>query len=84
MEDITMETLKKIFPLSFKYTGSVANLIIGILIYIVVGIVGGLVIGLTALIPIINIVCGLLGAIIDVYVIAGIVIQFLVHFKVLK
>ena len=33
-----MDALKKIFPLSWKYTKDVANLIIGIIIYIVVGI----------------------------------------------
>lgn len=79
-----MNSLKKIFPLSFKYVGSAANLVIGILVYLLVGIVGGLVIGLTAIIPIVNIVCGLLGALLDLYVVAGIVIQILVHCKVLK
>ena len=34
-----MDMLKKCFPLSFKYTDSVANLIIGILIYLVAGAV---------------------------------------------
>ena len=84
MEDNVMDSLKKIFPLSFKYTGSVANLVIGILIYLVVGVLGGLVIGLTAIIPIVNIVCGLLGTLLDLYVVAGLVIQILVHCKVLK
>ncbi len=79
-----MDTLKKLFPLSFKFVGSVANLVIGVLVYLVVGIVGGLIIALTALIPIVNIVCGILGTLLDLYVIAGIIIQFLVHFKVLK
>ncbi len=87
-----METLKKIFPLSFKYTGSVANLIIGVLVYLVVGIVAGALIWLasaiTGWIPvlggILGWVLGILGALVDVYVIAGIVVQFLSHFKVLK
>ena len=39
-----MDALKKIFPLSWKYTKDVANLLIGIIIYIVVGIVAGVVI----------------------------------------
>ena len=34
-----MEMLKKFFPLSFKYADTVANLIIGILIYLVAGAV---------------------------------------------
>ena len=79
-----MDALKKLFPLSFKYTKDVANLIIGILLYLVVGIVGGLVIGLTLLIPIVNLICGLVGALLDIYVLAGIVIQILVFAKVIK
>lgn len=79
-----MDALKKLFPLSFKYTKDVPNLIIGILLYLVVGIVGGLVIGLTVLIPIVNLICGLVGALLDLYVLAGIVIQILVFAKVIK
>ena len=49
-----MDALKKFFPLSFKYTKDVANLIIGIIIYLVVGAVAGILIGVLALIPIIG------------------------------
>ncbi|MBE6558313.1 MAG: hypothetical protein E7661_04815 [Ruminococcaceae bacterium] len=79
-----MDALKKLFPLSFKFTKDVPNLIIGILIYLVVGIIGGVVIGITALIPIVNIICGLVGGLLDLYVLAGIVIQILVFAKVIK
>ncbi len=87
-----METLKKIFPLSFKRTDSVANLIIGILIYLVVGIVAGALIALSGLItgwiPVIGAIIGwalgIIGAVVDVYVVAGIVIQILVFAKVIK
>lgn len=87
-----METLKKLFPLSFKYTDSVANLIIGILIYLVVGIVGGVLIALAGLItgwiPVVGAVVGvllrLIGGLVDLYILAGIVIQILVFAKVIK
>jgi len=87
-----METLKKFFPLSFKRTDSVGNLIVGILIYLVVGILAGLVIGLATLIggwipvlgTILGIVLGLAGSLVDLYVFAGIVIQILVFCKVIK
>ena len=79
-----MEALKKYFPLSFKYVESVSNLVIGILIYLVAGILGGFIIGITAMIPIVNILAGLLGALLDLYVIAGIVILVLVYCKVIK
>ena len=49
-----METLKKIFPLSFKYTKDVPNLIIGILIQLVVGIIAGVLIGILAKVPVVS------------------------------
>ena len=57
-----MDILKKVFPLSFKYVGEVAQLVIGILIYLVAGIVAGAVIGLLAQIPVLGIIFGLLPA----------------------
>ena len=87
-----METLKKIFPLSWKYTKDVANLIIGILVYILVGIVAGAIIALATLITgwipvlggILAWVLGLVGSLIGLYTLAGIIIQLLVYFKVIK
>ena len=87
-----MDTLQKFFPLSFKRTDSVANLIIGLLIYVVVAIAAGFIIflagKLTGWIPvagdIIGWILGVIGALADVYCIAGAAIQLLVFFKVLK
>ena len=87
-----MEALKKIFPLSWKYTKDVANLIIGIILYVVVGIVAGALIALSTLligwIPVIGWLVawalGVVGSLIGVYVLAGIVIQILVFAKVIK
>lgn len=87
-----METLKKLFPFSFKYTDSVGNLVLGILLYLVVGIVAGALIWLaTAIagwIPVLGAILGwalgVIGALIDLYVLAGIVIQILVFCKVIK
>jgi len=91
-KELIMDLLKKLFPLSFKYTKDVANLIIGILIYIVIGAIGGVVLGLigalAGILPIIGgllgVVLGFIGSIIDLYAVAGIVIQILVFVKVLK
>ena len=87
-----METLKKIFPLSWKYTKDVANLIIGILVYILVGIVAGAIIALATLITgwipvlggVLAWVLGLVGSLIGLYTLAGIIIQLLAYFKVIK
>ncbi len=87
-----MDALKKIFPLSFKRTDSVGNLIVGILIYLVVGIIAGALIGLapaiTGWIPavggLIGWVCGIIGGLVDVYVLIGIVVQVLAFVGVIK
>ncbi len=87
-----MQALKKIFPLSWKYTKDVANLIIGIILYVVVGIVAGALIALSTLligwIPVVGWLVawalGVVGSLIGVYVLAGIVIQILVFAKVIK
>lgn len=87
-----MDTLKKLFPLSWKYSKGASDLIIGILIYLVVGIVAGVLIrfagAITGWIPVIDKLAAILlkgiGGLIDLYVIAGIVIQILVFTKVLK
>ena len=79
-----MELLQKIFPLSFKKMNTVADLVIGILIYLVAGILAGVVIGLLVKIPVGGIVVGLVGGLIDLYCLAGIVIQILWYCKLLK
>lgn len=87
-----MDSLKKLFPLSFQRTDSAGNLILGILLYLVIGILAGALIWLaTALvswIPVLGAVLGwalgVVSALIELYVLAGIVIQILVFCKVLK
>jgi len=79
-----MELLQKIFPISFKFADTVANLIIGILIYVVGGAIAGTVIGLLSVLPLIGWLFGLVGSLLGIYSTAGIVIQVLVFVKVLK
>ena len=79
-----MENLKKIFPLSFKYIGDIGKLIVGILVYLIVGALGGVLIGVVGAIPLIGIVAKILGAALDIYVVAGIVIEILAHCKVIE
>lgn len=87
-----MKTLKKLFPLSWKYTKDVPNFIIGIIIQAVASILAGAVISLaTMLVNWIPAVGGLLawllgivGSLVGLYFLAGIVIQILVFTKVIK
>lgn len=87
-----METLKKFFPLSFKRTDTVGNLIVGILIYLIVGVVAGALISLSTLltvwIPVVGLILGwalgVVSSLVGIYVLAGIVIQILVFAKVVK
>ena len=79
-----MDMLKKFFPISFKYADTVANLIIGILIYLVGGAIAGTIIGWLSAIPLVGLVFGLVGSLLGIYSFAGIVIEVLLFAKVLK
>ena len=79
-----METIKKIFPYSFKEKNDIGALIVNILIQFLVGAIAGILIGVLARIPILGIVIVLLGGLIDLYVVAGIVLSILDYLKVLK
>lgn len=79
-----MDILKKFFPLSFQPKPDVASLVIQILLYFLIGIVAGWIISIAVLIPIVNLLVGLAGSLIELYVIAGIAISCLDYFKILK
>ena len=87
-----MDQLKKYFPLSFKKMDSVKELVIGILTYVCVGLIAGLVIWLggavTGWIPVVGTLVGwvlkIVGAVVDIYVTVGVVLQVLVYLKVVK
>ena len=87
-----MEVLKKYFPLSFKWVDSVANLIIGIIVYVVLSILAGALIALATLLvgwipvvgEIIGWLLGLISSLVGVYFLAGLVIHILVFCKVIK
>ncbi len=79
-----MDMLKKIFPIAFLPKADVAALVINVLIQLVVGVVIGWIIGIVALIPIVNILVGLVGGLLDLYITASIVIAFLDYFKIIK
>lgn len=76
--------MKQYFPLSFKFSNSVLNLIIGIVIYIVVGAIGGVAIAIVGAMPIIGIIAWVLGLALDIYVVVGIVLLLLAFFGVVK
>ena len=87
-----MDTLRKLFPLSFKKMETVDNLVIAVVIYLVIGIVASLLMALAGLltgwIPVVGIAVGwvlrIIGIFVDAYVVGGIVLLFLHHFNVIK
>ena len=83
-ENVIMDILKKIFPLSFRFTGSVSNLVIGVIIYVVASAILGVTLGFLAQLPLMKLVADLTSSLVGVYSTGGIVIMFLYHFHVLK
>ena len=93
-----MQTLKKFFPLSFKFVKDGGNLAVGIIIYIgisigvsvlmtILGFIGGFILGLIPAIGIVlaglwGTVLGMVSTVASLYCLAGIVFQILVFTKV--
>ena len=79
-----MDTLKKLFPYSFKAKDGIGALIVNIIIYLVCGAIAGFVIGLLADVPVIGLVVSLVCGLIDLYVVVGIVVSILDYLKIIK
>lgn len=79
-----METLRKLFPYSFKEKKDIAALVINIIVYVVIGFIAGILMSVFALIPFIGILISIIGAAIDLYVVIAIVISILDYLKILK
>ena len=84
MDKKTLGLLKKYFPYSFGKKSTQQDLIKAILLYVVAGFVGGLVIGLLGKIPLIGFLFGIVGTVVEIYVVAGIVLTVLDYKKMLK
>ncbi len=81
-----MDFLKQLFPMSFKKSSEVKDLVIRIIIYVAVLIVASLAMALVGLagIPVLNILLGVVGWVLDIYCTAGVVLAILVHCNVIK
>ena len=67
--------LKKIWPTPFKVEkGNVVSLIIQLVIFLVICAVVGWLIGVLANIPVVGLLAGLVGALLEIYSIVGIVL----------
>ena len=72
-----MDTLKKLFPLSFREKKGIGGLVVNILIHLLADFVAGIII---VILPIL----GILGGLIGLYFTVGIVLSVLDYLKVLK
>jgi len=78
-----METLKKLFPISFR-DPTPNNLVVTIIIYVVASFVVGLVLGLLAKIPLIGWLFSLVSSLFGLYCFIGLVLVVLYFLKVIK
>lgn len=70
-----MDMLKKFWPTPFKVEkGNVVSLIIQLFIFLVICAVVGWLIGVLALIPVVGLLAGLVGALLEIYSLVGIVL----------
>ena len=79
-----MDILKKYFPYSFKAKADISALAINIVIHIVVGVVVGFILSLIANLPLMGLLTGIVGTIVEAYLFVGIVLSALDYLKLLK
>ena len=79
-----MGVLKQIFPLSFVRKEDVTGLVVNIVIYLAVGLVASLAIAILVHTPLVGFLIGMLGGLVDLYVLAGIVLSVLDYLEMLK
>ena len=73
----------KFFPISAR-AKDLKGLLISILIYIVVSILVGLGLKVLAILPLIDILLGIIGWLVELYIAVGVVISILVFLKIVK
>ena len=84
--------MKNYFPLSFKYSKGLLNMIIGIIIYVIIAAVAGALIWLAGAIggwiPVVGTILGwvlkIVSIIVEIYVAVGIIILVLAFLKIVK
>lgn len=81
-----MDTLKLLFPYSFKNKKSVGDLILVIILHLVVDVLAGALISIFAKsgLPGVSILASVAGSIVGIYATAGIVLAILHYVKVIK
>lgn len=79
-----MDFLKKVWPTPFKIEkGNLSSFLVRLILLVVVCAVIGILIGVLARIPVVGILFGLVGSLVELYSIVGVVLCFLVYFDVL-
>ena len=79
-----MDQLKKLFPFAFTPKKDTVALLVSIIIHIVIGAVIGFVIGICAKLPIVGVIIGAAGGLVDLYILISIILAVLDYMKVLK
>lgn len=70
-------SLEKFVKLNFQSNEALFTMLVKIAVYLVFGIVAGIVLGLLGLIPFLGIFCGIVGALVEIYNLAGIILTVL-------
>ena len=79
-----MNNLKTYFPFAFQPKADVIALVINIIVHLIIGAVVGVVVGLLNSLPLVNVVIGLAGAVIGLYLTVSTVLSILHFLKIVK
>ena len=80
-----MDILKQVFPFAFKVKEkNVTDLVVSIIIHLVAGALGGIILFILGKLPFVGFLFGIVGGVVELYVLVGIVLAVLNFCNVLK
>ena len=77
-----MKSLKIYFPFAFTEKKDIMALVVNVVLHIVAGWAAGIVLGIIGILPIIGLLAGLAGAVVELYLLVSMILSVLDYCKI--
>ncbi|MBR5290016.1 MAG: hypothetical protein IKU28_03370 [Erysipelotrichaceae bacterium] len=77
-----MKSFKKYFPFAFTEKKDIAAVVVNVVLHIVAGWIAGIVLGIVGFLPVIGLIAGLAGAVVELYLLVSMVLSVLDYCKI--
>ena len=77
-----MKSLKIYFPFAFTEKKDIMALVVNVILHIVAGWAAGIVLGIIGVLPVIGLLAGLAGAVVELYLLVSMILSVLDYCKI--